>query len=170
MSDEDLRSVEYPVTVRVCGGREDIGCVTSGRRLGQRPGADLFAASETRQEAPALVVGAGSIDMSDAKAVVGRHRECNRRTDPRKFFDTETVGQGRHGGAAVFLGDLDAHETETPEGGYQFGGEVLVLIPAVSMRSNLGFGEFADGSFEKLLVGTQCEIHGSFYRSLSAAR
>jgi hypothetical protein len=107
--------------------------------------------------------------MSDAKTVVGRHRECNRRTDPHKFFDTPTVGQGRHGGAAVFLGDLDTHETETPEGGDQFGREVLVLIPAASKRANLGVGEFADRPFEKLLVGTQCEIHGSFCRSLSAA-
>ncbi len=43
--------------------------------------------------------------------------------------------------------------------GISFLGKVLRLVPLPDVGANLGFGEFADGSAEQLLLFGQPEIH-----------
>ena len=62
-----------------------------------------------------LLLGAEHGDVRGAQPVVRGDRQRDRRIDARELLDADAVVDGRHAGAAVFLGKLDAHETERGE-------------------------------------------------------
>ena len=77
----------------------------------------------------------------------------------RKLFDADAVVHGRHAGAAVLLGPLDAQQAESGELRNQLGRKMLRLVPLPDVRANLRFGELANRAPEQLLLFSQPEIH-----------
>ena len=79
--------------------------------------------------------------------------------DARQLFDADAVVDGRHAGAAVLLGQLDAQQAERGELRDQLGRKVLRLVPLADVRPDFGFGELANAAAQQLLLFGQPEIH-----------
>src|SRR5581483_11377949 len=131
----------------------------SRRRLGQAPRADLLPARERREVLPLLLFAAEERDVRGAQAVVRRHGERDRRVDARELLDADAVVDGGHRGAAVLLGELDAHEAERREAMNQLDREVLRLVPLADVRTDFGFGELADAPAQQRLLVRRTEVH-----------
>src|SRR5262249_32801973 len=115
-------------------------------------------------EALLLFFGAGAQDVRDAQSVVRRQRQRDARTDARDLLDADAVIERAHAGAAVGLGDLNAHQPQVRQLFDQLERKMLRLVPLHDVRPNLGLGKFADAASEELLFGRETEIHGSDYK------
>ncbi len=145
------------------GGRPHRRRVAARAGLGQAPRGQLLALRERHQVLLLLLFGAEHRDVRGTEPVVRGHRQRHARIDARELFDADAVVDGAHAGAAVGLGELDAHQAEVGQLRQQFLGKVLRFVPLHDVGPNFGFGEFANAlAKERLLVG-QREIHCDNY-------
>ena len=123
--------------------------------------ASLLAAGQRHDVALLLRLGAEHRDVRRPQAVVRGHRQGHRRIDPGQFLERQAVGHRGHAGAAVGLGDLDAHQPEIGELGQQIRREVLRLVPGANVGPDLPIGELAHAPGEQHLVFGQRHVeHG----------
>ena len=156
---ERLRPVQHPVRSGSGRRRAQPSGIAPGARFGQRPRADLLAARQRHEVRLLLRLAAEHRDVGRAQPVVRGHRQRHARIDARELFDTQAVVDGRHAGAAVLLGPLDAEQAERRELRHQLDGKMLRLVPLPDVRTHLGLRKLAHGAPEQLLLLGQPEVH-----------
>ena len=102
-------------------------------------------------------------DVRRAEAVVRGHRQRHARIDARELFDADAVIDRAHAGAAVVLGELDAHQAELGELRQQLFGKVLSLVPRPSRWDESRFRRIRERSCEGGLLVGQRKIHRRSY-------
>ena len=100
-----------------------------------------------------------SDDVRRAEAVVRRDRQRHAGIDARQLLDADAVVDGRHAGAAVLLGKLDAQQAERGQLRHQLDRKMLRLVPLADVRTHFGFGELAHAAAQQLLLLGRTEVH-----------
>lgn len=98
------------------------------------------------------------VDSGRAEPVVSRDRKCDSWAHSSEFLDAHALVEFRHAGAAIRLGNLDAHKLELTQCRDELDREVLRLIPLEHVGLNLGLCELSDRSHEHLLVRADLEF------------
>ena len=108
---QSLRPLSDVAVAVVCGARRQRERVAARPGLRQRIGAD-GARRQPRQVAPLDLVAAPAQQRVDDERVLHVDEDADRRVDARQLLDGEHRVEERAAGAAVALGDLDAHDAE----------------------------------------------------------
>ncbi len=112
--DEALRPVEDVLVAVAPRRRAHRGRVGARAGLGERVGAEPFAAREPRQVARLLLVGAGELQAERAE-LLHREDEPARRADLRHLFDRDEREQRARAEAAVLLVEEEAEDVVLAE-------------------------------------------------------
>src|SRR5207237_769849 len=83
---------------------------------------------EPREVGGLLRLAAEQVDVRGAQAVVGRHRQRDRRVDARQLFDADAVVHRGHRRAAVLRVELDPHHAQPGKLAQKGGRELLRLL------------------------------------------
>ena len=148
----------HPPSSRV-GGRAQCAGVGSRLGLGQREGADQLAARQRRHEARPLLLGPEAEQRQGHGARVHGDRDADTRVAARELLDHEHVREEVGPGAAVLLGEADAHQPELGELREDVAREVVLAIPLGRVRLDLGADEVARERLDLLLLGRKLEVH-----------
>ena len=128
VGDEALGAVEHIVVTLQNSGGLLAGGVGAGVGLGQAESADLLAAEQVGQILHLLLLGAVLIDGGAAQRGVGRHDNTSGAADLGQLLNAHSVGQHIAAGAAVLLGEVDAHHAQLAHLLDGLHGEALFLI------------------------------------------
>src|SRR5579871_1296005 len=88
-----------------------------------------------------------------------RNDHCGRGTFDREFLDDERIGDMVKPGAAILLGNEDAHHPQAPQLGDSFGGERVCAIGFDADRAQALAGEAARGIAGGTLRFVWFEVH-----------
>ncbi len=161
MGDEALGAVQHPVIAVAHRGGAHGGGVAARSGFGQTPGGQRAPGGQRHDVALLLRLGPEHVDVRGAQAVVRGHRQRHRRVDPGQLFERDAVVHRRHAGAAVGVGNLNAHQREVGQRRQQFRREVLGVIPVAQVRPDLALGELADAAREQHVVFGEGQVeHG----------
>ena len=162
VGDEALAAVEDVVAVLVLDSSGLLaGSVGTGVGLSQTESADLAAAQQVGQVLPLLLLGAVLINGSAAQRGVSGNDNSSGAADLGQLFHAHGIGQDVAAGAAVFLGEVNAHHAQLRHLLDGLHGEALFLIDLLSQRLDLVLGEFPVHLAEHLLLVCQMKIHDS---------
>ena len=162
VGDEALAAIEDIVAVLVLdSGGLLAGSVGTGVGLGQTERTDLAAAQQVGQVLPLLLLGAVLINGSAAQRGVSGNDNSSGAADLGQLFHAHGIGQDVAAGAAVFLGEVNAHHAQLRHLLDGLHGEALFLIDLLSQRLDLVLGEFPVHLAEHLLLVCQMKIHDS---------
>ena len=148
---EGFRAVEHPppsvrtAVVRVPPASEPASGSVSDQQPSFSPcarGTDVFLL---------LRVGAKFVDVIGAKRIVRRDDDADGAVHAGKFFDGDDIFDIAEPRAAVFFRENDAEQAELREFRDNFLREMRGFVPLHDVRSDFGFGEFADGAAKLLL-------------------
>ena len=135
--DEHLRAVQHPAVAVLDRRRAHRRGVAARAGLGQAPRRQLLALARA---ATRYFCFCSSLrehrDVRGAKTVVRRHRQRHAGIDAGELLDADAVVDRAHAGAAVRLGELDAHQPELGELGQQLLRKVLGLVPLHDVGTN----------------------------------
>ena len=90
---------------------------------------------------------------------MGCDRDRDRRVDPRQLLDRERVRDRVAAGAAVFLGQRQAHHTELAELRHELVREARLAVELLGDRSDLLARELAHRVADELLLMCEVEVH-----------
>ena len=161
VGDEDLGAVEDPVLpllVQHGGGLLALG-IGAGARLGQAERADPLAGAQLGQVILLLLLGAVLIDGSAAQGGVGGDDNAGGAADLAHLLDGHDIGQNVRAGAAVLLGEIDAHHPQLRHLLDGFLGERLVLVHPLGQGLDFIFGEVTVHLAEHFLLSGKVQIH-----------
>ena len=121
----------------------------------------MLAASERRNEAGALLVRPEREKWERGGARVHRDRHADTGIRARELLEHENVGEEVRARSAVLLGHADAQKPQLGELRDQLVREAVLAVPVGGIRRDLRLGELARERSDRLLVGTQLEVHRS---------
>ena len=156
---EGLCSVEHPVIAVANGGSARAACVGTSFGFGKRPRAQLLAFGQRDKVFALLLFGSKFVDVIGAERIVRGDKQADGTVYTCELFDGGGVFDVAESGAAVLLGENDAHQAHFGQFGKYFRGEMGDFVPLHYMRSDLSLGKFADGLAEVLLFVGKSEIH-----------
>ena len=147
------------LAVAQLGGRQRVARVGAGAGLGQPEGCELAAGSEVGQPLALLLLAPEQVDRHRPERGVRRDGDRDGRVDPRQLLDRERIGDRVAAGAAVLLGDRQAHHSELAELRDELVREARLPVELLRHRSDLLACELAHRvAYELLLLG-QVEVH-----------
>ncbi len=164
VGDEALGAVENVVLaglIQDSGGLLTLG-VRTGAGLGQAEGADLLAGAQVGQVLHLLLLGAVLKDGGGAQRGVGGNDNSSRAADLSQLFDAHGVGEHISAGAAVLLGEVNAHHAQLGHLLDGLHGEALFLIDLSGQGLDLVLRELAVHLANEQLFLRQMEIHTLF--------
>ncbi len=161
VGDEALGAVEDVVVALQHGGGLLAGGVGTGVGLGQAEGADLLAGQQVRQVLHLLLLGAVLKDGGAAQRGVGGDDNGGGAAHLGQLLHAHGVGQHIAAGAAVLLGEVDAHHAQLAHLLHGLHGEALFLVDFLGQRLDLVLGELAVHLADHLLFFRQVKIHFS---------
>ena len=135
------------------------GSVGTGVGLGQTEGADLAAGAQVGQILHLLLLGAVLKDGSAAQGGVSGNDNSGGAADLSQLFHTHSVSQNVAAGAAVLLGEVDAHHAQLSHLLDGLHGEALFLIDLLGQGLDLVLGELAVHLADHLMLFRQVKIH-----------
>ena len=160
--DEGLRAIEHVVRAVLgqLGRRLHAREVRSGARLGHCDGPHLLAGDELGQPALLLLLGREHLDVGEAEQHVhARTAEGDSRARGLLGHD-RFVLEGVETGTAVFLGHLDAEDSELGELVVELARHEASGVPLLEVWGDLGLDEGPDGLAEGLVVVVKdCALH-----------
>ena len=134
---------------RAGGEGEGVG---AGGGFGEGVGADGVGC-HAREVLLLLRFGAPAKEGVDGEGVLHVDQDADCGVDCRDLFYGEDGAEEGGADAAVFFGNLDAHEAELKEAGDDFGRHLLGFVHLADEGRDLFAGELADGFLEDLLFG-----------------
>src|SRR5262249_35473484 len=137
-------------------------------RLGEPEGGQLATGCEVGQPLAFLLLGAEEENRHRPQRRMRRDGDRDRRVDAGQLLDGDRVRDGVGAGAAVLLGDRDAHEAELPELRDEVVGEPAFAIELLRHRSDAIPCERPDGVSDQLVLWSEVEVHGrrAWYRAI----
>jgi len=134
--------------------------VGTGRRLGQRPAAEVLAACERREPACLLLLAGSDQKVADAERVVRGDRQRDRPVSRPELFHDHRDREHLEPRAAVLDRNREAGEPERRELREELERKHLLLVPTVGVGRDPRADEVAHGvPNEKLFVAVR-EVQG----------
>ena len=159
VGDEALGAVQHIVIALQHGGGLLAGSVGTGVGLGQTEGADLAAGAQVGQILLLLLLSAVFINGGAAQRSMGGKDDRGGAADLCQLFHCHSVSQGVRAGAAVLLGEVDAHHAQLGHLLDGFHGEAFFLIDLLSQGLDFGFRKLTVHFAEHLMLLAQNKIH-----------
>ena len=138
--------------------------------LGEPERGEPLARREPRQPLLLLRLVAEEVDRHRAERRVRRDGDRDGRVDARQLLDRDRVRDGVGAGAAVLLGDRDAHQPELGELRDELVREALLAVELLGDRRDARLGEVAHRAPEQLLLVGQLVVHASARPSSAISR
>ena len=143
VGDPQLAAVEDVVAAFGVGAGRQRERVAAGAGFGERVGADGVGC-HARQVALLLLVVAPAQQRVDDERVLHVDEDADGGVDARQLFDGEDRVEERAAGAAVLLGNLDAHQAELEELVKQVFVEDALFVHLLDQRPDFLVGKLAD--------------------------
>ena len=159
VGDEDFLPVQEVVVPHVLGGGLGAAGVGAGVGLGEAEGPQLLAGAQVGQILLLLLLGAVLKDGGAAQRGVGGYDDGGGAAHLGQLLHAHGVGQHVAAGAAVLLGEVDAHHAQLGHLLHGLHGEALLLVDLLGQRLDLGLGELAVHLADHLLLFRQVKIH-----------
>ena len=154
IGDPHLGAAEDVAALHLLGARAHAAGVGAGIGLGQAEAADPFAGRQLGQILLPLLLGAVSEDRVHHEARLDRHRRAIAAVDPLDRARDEAVADVAEAGAAIFVRDRCAEQSELAHLAHDLAVEPLFEIgrrdPRLQLLLRIAFRGVAD---EALLVG-----------------
>ena len=164
VGDEALGAVQDVVLAGLIqhgGGLLALG-VGAGAGLGQAESADLLAGAQVGQILHLLLLGAVLKNGSSAQGGVGGNDNSGGAADLCQLLHAHCIGQHIGAGAAVLLGEVNAHHTQLRHLLDGFHGEALFLVDLSGQGLYFVLCKFAVHLANEQLFLSQMEIHTLF--------
>ena len=132
--------------------------------------ASALARREPRQPLLLLLLVAEEEDRHRAERGVRRDRDRDGGVDARQLLDCDRVRDRVAAGAAVLLGDRQAHQPQLGELGDELVREAVLAVELLGDRRDLRLGELADGAADQLLLVRELEVQATSLPSSAMSR
>ena len=135
------------------------GSIGTGIGLGQAKGADPLAGAELGQVLLLLLLGAVLKDGGAAQGGVGGHNDSGGAAHLGQLLHRHGISQHIGAGAAVLLGEIDAHHAQLGHLLDGLLGEALLLVDLLGQGLHLILGELTVHFPKHLMLFGQMKIH-----------
>ena len=120
--------------------------------------------ASSRKVGRLLRVARPAVERIDDERVLDVDEDADRRVDPRQRLDGEHGVKERRAGAAVGLGNLDAHDAEVEQLVDELWRNLRVLVHLADERPDFAIGEFVDAVAEEgFVLAEPCEGRNCVY-------
>ncbi len=162
VGDKALGAVKYIVVAIQHSHGLLAGGVGSGAGLGKAESADLLAGKQVGQILLLLLLGAVLKNGSAAQRGMSGDDDGGSSANLGQLLHAHGIGENVAAGAAILLGEINAHHAELCHFLHGFHGKTLFLVKLLCQRLYFSFGKFAVHLTEHQLLVRQMKIHISY--------